>query len=78
MNISSTLKKALYLAGVTGAISSYSLHAQTMTDLGNLGGTFSSARAVSADGSVIVGPNRPWRVAWHNYCVVQHRRWRQR
>jgi len=58
MNISSTLKKALYLAGVTGAISSYSLHAQTMTDLGNLGGTYSVASAVSADGSVIVGDSR--------------------
>ena len=55
MTTSTTLKKALYLAGVIGAISTSSLHAQTMTDLGSFGGTSSSASAVSADGSVIVG-----------------------
>ena len=55
MTSSTTLKNALYLAGIIGAISTSSLHAQTMTDLGTIGGTFSQTTAVSADGSVIVG-----------------------
>ena len=38
-----------------GALYIPNLQAQTMTDLGTLGGTTSSANAVSADGSVIVG-----------------------
>jgi len=47
--------KKLYLAGILGVISTSGLHAQTLTDLGTLGGRYSEATAVSADGLVIVG-----------------------
>ena len=58
MTSSSILKKALYLAGLIGAISTSGLQAQSMTDLGTLGGTFSSAWGVSTNGSVIVGESQ--------------------
>jgi probable HAF family extracellular repeat protein len=47
--------KKLYLAGILGVISTSGLHAQTLTDIGTLGGGYSEATAVSADGLVIVG-----------------------
>jgi probable HAF family extracellular repeat protein len=47
--------KKLYLAGILGVISTSGLHAQTLTDIGTLGGRNSEATAVSADGLVIVG-----------------------
>jgi probable HAF family extracellular repeat protein len=50
-----SLKKSLCFVGFMGALYIPNLQAQTMTDLGTLGGTNSSAYAVSADGSVIVG-----------------------
>jgi probable HAF family extracellular repeat protein len=50
-----SLKKSLCFVGFMGALYIPNLQAQTMTDLGTLGGTTSSANAVSADGSVIVG-----------------------
>ena len=58
MITSSPLKKALCLAGVIGAVHIPYVYAQSMVDLGTLGGTNSYARGVSADGNVIVGYSR--------------------
>ena len=55
MSTSTTLKKALYLAGLIGAMPSSNLFAQSMSGIGTLGGTNSYASAASANGSVIVG-----------------------
>ena len=40
---------------LAAAVSSIQAHAQSLTDLGTLGGDESGAAAVSADGSVVVG-----------------------
>jgi len=49
------LIKLLYIAGVIGALHTSISQAQSLNDLGTLGGTNSSANGVSADGKVIVG-----------------------
>lgn len=49
-----TIKKIPYLLFFVSATWSVA-HAQSMTDLSILSGTYSSASAISAEGSVIVG-----------------------
>jgi probable HAF family extracellular repeat protein len=55
MNVQSPLKKALFISGLIGFLYGTNLHAQSMSDLGTLGGGNSFASGVSADGSAIVG-----------------------
>jgi len=64
------LIKLLHIAGVIGALHTANSQAQSMTDLGTLGGTYSLAQGVSADGSVIVGQSSTSGGAYHAFKYV--------